>query len=303
MAKSNARKVAAGEGDNCRIWNKLCVTPAEYGKQFTRAGGFKGTSIDPVWRIRMLTELFGPVGKGWGFIQEDQWSDGGAGVYTVYVRGHIWYVDEDGERCETMSHTGGTVVESRENGYGKTVSNADEVYKMAETDAFGKCCLDLGLSADIYMGIHDTDKYQQPDGQQATAGRDAGKRPAGNDPKGYNVPKDEKRGKAATPIASSEVEGCLSAIAELKDDVAAYDYSRKLFNRMLGSKDLKPKDLALLAERMASKRCEFVDESMLDNLKKTLTAYQKQGWMPEATAKKMLSLCERRLGIPPEPKE
>lgn len=288
---ANKPKVAASEveGDNTKIWNQICRTPSEYGKQFTRAGGFTGTSIDPVWRIRTLTELFGPCGKGWGFVQEDQWSDGGSGAYVVYVRGHLWYM-EDGERYQTMSHTGGTVCDR----------SPDEAYKMAETDALGKCCLDLGMAADIYMGIHDGDKYQRNEtGKQYSYDREnAGRRQAGSNPKTGSKSTEAPK----VPIAEKDVEGITQAILDLTDDVAAYEFSRKLFERMVYSDQLSKESLQCLAERMATKRSGFITEAMLPSLKKTLAAYVKQGWMAKESADKYVSLSERRLGIAPAAK-
>ena len=134
--------------NNMNLWNSVCTTPAEYLKQFTRSGGFSGKSIDPVYRIRKLTEMFGPVGKGWRFVVSKRWSENNC----VYVSGHIWYKIGD-EQCETCEHTGGTEI-------GRT---PDEAYKMSETDALGKCALDIGIAADVYLGQHDGDKYQRPE--------------------------------------------------------------------------------------------------------------------------------------------
>lgn len=141
--------------ENTRIWAQGFDTPEDKLKTFRRAGGFSGKSIDPVYRLQRLTEIFGPCGQGWGFEQTERWREEFATkdgpVSVVFVRGKLWYV-EGGERCETCEHTGGTVADR----------TPDEAYKMAETDALGKCALDLGLAADVYLGLHDGDKYQRP---------------------------------------------------------------------------------------------------------------------------------------------
>lgn len=288
MAKSQKSQVAA-EGENTVIWNRCSTTPSEYLKAFKRGGGFSGKSIDPTYRIRLLTELFGPCGVGWGFVQEDQWSDGGSGAYVVYVRGHLWYMHE-GERRQTMSHTGGTVADRA----------PDEVYKMAETDSLGKCCLDLGVGADVYMGLHDGDKYQDErpatySGNPEAAGRRAAGRAPSNAPAAAVAP-------AAIAIVEAEVSDVIKAIEALADDVEAYDYSRKLFSRMLlSSNTIPPEVLGSLAERLATKRATFVTEASLPIVKKTLAAYVKQGWVTKATSEKIIALCERKLGIAPIP--
>lgn len=51
--------------DNMRIYNAVREVPKEAQKPIT-AGRLKGmTDINPMWRIKKLTELFGPCGVGW----------------------------------------------------------------------------------------------------------------------------------------------------------------------------------------------------------------------------------------------
>ena len=52
--------------ENMRIWEALGKTDPAHTKQFTRAGGFKGTAIKPMWANKQMTEFFGPCGIGWG---------------------------------------------------------------------------------------------------------------------------------------------------------------------------------------------------------------------------------------------
>lgn len=283
MAKQ--KKVAeAAASDNTVIWNSWASTEPQYLKSFKKTGGFSGLSIDPVYRIRSLTERFGPCGIGWGFVQEDQWSDGGSGAYVVYVRGHLWYMHE-GERVQTMSHTGGTICDRA----------PDEAYKMAETDALGKCCLDLGMAADVYMGVHDSDKYQddRPPTYRPNQA-DAGRRPAGTNPS--NAP---ATATPALPIAPSDVGGVKEAILKVDNDPDAYALCRLVFDRMLASSDLDAETMRSLAEAMLTRRSQLVPAEMLPSFKKAAAAFVKKGWLSTETAKRYVSLCERRLGIAP----
>lgn len=50
---------------NMRFYAASAEPPKDALKSFTRAGGFSGTDINSMWRIKMLTELFGPCGIGW----------------------------------------------------------------------------------------------------------------------------------------------------------------------------------------------------------------------------------------------
>lgn len=285
MAKAPKSSVAETT-DNTVIWNALRATPEAYLKTFKKAGGFSGKSIDPVYRIMRLTEQFGPCGKGWGFVQEDQFSDAGSGAYCVYVRGHLWYM-LDGERYQTCSHTGGTICDRA----------PDESYKMAETDALGKCCVDIGLAVDVYMGEHDGDKYQVPEDapRHTPNAANAGRQQAGTKPSNAQAAK-----APATPIVEAEIQHILEAIKGLKDEADAHAYSKRMYGRLLGSVSLSPESLALIGERIIGRRCELATATMLNNLEETIKAFAAQKWISGSNSKKQLELVKRRLGIAPE---
>jgi len=142
-------------GDHLAIWNKCCHTPEEAKKPFRRSGGFSGTDINPQWRMQKMTEMFGPVGTGWGWKVHDRWSeDFPGGVRCVFVVCSVWFI-ERGKPSWTGEQIGGTEA-------GRT---PDEAYKMAVTDAIGKCMSALGVGADIYLGQCDS-KYQRPEAAQ-----------------------------------------------------------------------------------------------------------------------------------------
>lgn len=142
--------------DELRIWNRFCQTPEAATKSFNK-GGWQGTDINPAYRLRCLTELFGPVGEGWGWTIHERWreswptrvknKDGGWVEYVAecaFVSLSLWYV-QDGKRHECPAQIGGTECDL----------SPDEVWKMSITDAIGKCCLALGIAADVYMGQFD----------------------------------------------------------------------------------------------------------------------------------------------------
>src|SRR5690606_9857449 len=91
--------------ENLRFWNQLKRTDPRATKPFTRAGGFRGTQIDPTWRLQIMTETFGPIGKGWGYEQLD-WT---IAERMVFVCVRVWWRDpEDGEIRWTGPQWGGT---------------------------------------------------------------------------------------------------------------------------------------------------------------------------------------------------
>jgi hypothetical protein len=164
MGRMNTNGVAADETgqerietaeDNLRLWNRLRRTDPKATKPFTRSGGFRGTQIDPTWRIQMMTEAFGPIGQGWGYEQLD-WT---VAERMVFICVRVWYRDPDtGERCWTGPQWGGTEMVRRRNGL---EAPDDECFKMSMTDALGKCLLQLGLAADVHMGQFDDSKYRE----------------------------------------------------------------------------------------------------------------------------------------------
>lgn len=158
--------------NNLRLWNSLSKTDPKATKPFKKGGGFTGTQIDPVWRAQRMTEVFGPIGKGWGYDLTERWSEEfktkDGTVSAVYVRINAWYKDqESGEKLWTGEQIGGTEV-------GRA---ADEAYKMAVTDALTKCLVNVGLCADVYLGLFDDSKYRDEVGAEYEAKRAA---PAAN---------------------------------------------------------------------------------------------------------------------------
>ena len=130
--------------DPLRIYGKVRAVP-EDAKKKIGGGKLKGkTDINPVWRIKVLTELFGPCGTGWGYIIDRQWTEtGAAGEVAAFCNIRLWYVDGE-ERGEVFG-TGGSMLVNTENG--KLATN-DEAFKMALTDAISVAAkAPTGLSA------------------------------------------------------------------------------------------------------------------------------------------------------------
>ena len=144
------------DNPNMRIYDAVRAVPPEAIKPIT-AGRLKGKSdINPMWRIKVLTEQFGPCGEGW---------------YTEGVR--YWTVIQEKSLemavfCELQLHTkgengwsapiygigGNTVIAAEKNG----LYLDDEAYKKAYTDALSVACKALGIGADVYWQA-DRTKY------------------------------------------------------------------------------------------------------------------------------------------------
>ena len=58
--------------DNLTIYNEVRNVP-DSAKRRIEAGRLKGkTDINPMWRIKALTETFGPCGFGWKYVITDK---------------------------------------------------------------------------------------------------------------------------------------------------------------------------------------------------------------------------------------
>lgn len=149
--------------DNMNIYNKLRSVPAEALKQI-QAGRLKGMSdINPMWRIKVMTETFGICGFGWKYTITKQWTETFGNEVKAYCNIDL-FVKVEGEWSDPIQGTGGSAEVSMERN-GAYVS--DECYKMALTDALSVAMKALGVGADIYFE-RDRTKYSA-DTSAATA--------------------------------------------------------------------------------------------------------------------------------------
>ena len=141
--------------DNMDLFRQFEKTPDE-AKKPIEAGRLKGfTDINPMWRFKRLTEVFGPVGIGWKFVITDkQIVPGADGVVSAFVD-ILMFFKLNGEWSEGIPGTGGSSFVAKES---KGLYTSDECYKMALSDAIGTACKALGMSADIYFS-KDRSKY------------------------------------------------------------------------------------------------------------------------------------------------
>lgn len=145
------------ENKNLELYNRVRDVPKEAVKPIT-AGRLKGKSdINPMWRIKKLTEEFGMCGFGWRYEILRMWNEEGAnGEIASFVHINL-FVKHNGEWSEAIQGIGGSSFVSNEK-TGKYTS--DECYKMALTDAISVACKSLGFAADIYFS-NDSTKYTE----------------------------------------------------------------------------------------------------------------------------------------------
>ena len=142
---------------NMRFYGKVQNTPQDARKEIG-AGRLKGyTDINPMFRIKKLTEVFGPAGFGW-WTQNEKYTfePCETGEVAVFCQLELVVVDPDTElQSHPITGVGGNkFVASERNG---KYCN-DEAMKMAYTDALSIACKSLGFCHDIYYA-KDRTKY------------------------------------------------------------------------------------------------------------------------------------------------
>ncbi|WP_337226084.1 hypothetical protein [Proteus terrae] len=171
----------ASDANNLSIWKQVQRTDPRFTKPLEGVG-FTGTSINSTYMFMRATEIFGPIGEGWGYeVLEEKFIDGkpllepvlderNKQVATRFLRDadgslfceqnhsikiRFWYIIECETRGEFESY-GATPYRYQTN-YGIKVDG--EAIKKSLTDSIKKALSMLGFSSDVFMGMHDNPEY------------------------------------------------------------------------------------------------------------------------------------------------
>ena len=174
-------EVLKGDNDNLGIWKSVQRTDSRFTKPL-EGMGFIGTSINSTYMFMRATEIFGPIGEGWGYeVIQEKMLDGkpltepvlderNKQVATRFLRDadgslfceqnhslkiKFWYLIEGNVRGEFESY--GATPYRYQTQYGIKVDG--EVIKKSLTDAIKKALSMLGFSSDVFMGMHDNPEY------------------------------------------------------------------------------------------------------------------------------------------------
>ena len=134
-----------------KIWETLSKTNPDFTKPLPGYGGKRLTTIDPMYQIQMMTDLFGPVGLGWAYHVDYTYTD-----KNVFAEVTIRYRKEPSLEWNQFGP-----VSSVQALYKKNGGLDDEAPKKAMTDAMTKGFSHLGISADVFLGLFDNNKYVQ----------------------------------------------------------------------------------------------------------------------------------------------
>lgn len=153
--------------DNLELWGKVEKTEPSATK-VSNFGGRRETSINGTYMFKQATEMFGPVGIGWGYdVAEERIEKGHPITFdsegepqdhqcTHTIKLKLWY-ELDGKRGEITSYGHTPYIRMTTNG----IHTDGEAPKKSLTDAIKKALSMLGFSADIFMGQFDDQEYVQ----------------------------------------------------------------------------------------------------------------------------------------------
>lgn len=143
--------------ENLRYWNQLHKPPTSALKPIS-GGRLKGKSdISPQWRIKAMTEVFGPCGIGWKYTVDRFWTEKGDGArVAAFAQISLFYKDGD-QWSDPVPGIGGSMLVEQES---KAPYTSDEAYKMALTDALSVAMKAIGVAAEVYLGNFDGSKFR-----------------------------------------------------------------------------------------------------------------------------------------------
>lgn len=161
--------------NNLHYWDEFRVVPETAQKPISD-GKLKGkTDINPVWRLKVLTEKFGPCGMGWHYVTKERWTDAINGELIANVRIELYIHPECAPAWPfPIEGIGGSKIY----GHGKGQNADDEAWKMATTDAISVACKSLGVAADIYFSKDAAARWSKYDNQPSPVMGPIGQFPA-----------------------------------------------------------------------------------------------------------------------------
>lgn len=149
------------------IWKKCEKPPKEAVTPIT-GGRLKGKSdIKPIWRIDIMTQMFGVCGEGWKYEITDKWREDVAnGEVLCFISINLFFKNND-VWSEPVPGIGGAHLIAKEKS-GLYCDN--DAYKKALTDALSVAMKGIGVGASVYYGgkIPSENKYNGSGSHEST---------------------------------------------------------------------------------------------------------------------------------------
>lgn len=181
--------------ENMTLYEQFRSCPKEAQKPIT-AGRLKGmTDVNPMWRIKKLTETFGPCGFGWKTNIVRMWTEEApGGEIAAHVEIQL-FVKWKGEWSEPIVGIGGSMWVAKES---SGLRAEDECYKKAYTDAISVACKALGIAADVYFARDPHSKYP-------TDGDDGSKSPKNEPQSAKKAEADKQASQDKKPLSYPQI--------------------------------------------------------------------------------------------------
>lgn len=139
--------------ENLSIWDRFADIDPAFTKKIT-GKAYQGTSPNPQYVIRCLTEIFGPVGKGFGWEVLHEGFEPLGDEILHWCRIRFWHT----ERSNFFESYGQTkALMKTRNG----LMSDEDAPKKSLTDAIIKASSHIGIAANIFLGRWDDQKYVQ----------------------------------------------------------------------------------------------------------------------------------------------
>lgn len=142
---------------NMRIWDQVSISNPKFLKRVNVGRGF--TAIDAHSQVKAATEVFGPVGEGWGYHVDTVVNPLSPNDTVVIANVSVWH----GEPSNVFGPVAGCKMLMRN---GKIDEDAP---KKAMTDGLTKALSHLGFNADVFLGEFDGNKYTEEKSSGSTS--------------------------------------------------------------------------------------------------------------------------------------
>jgi len=157
--------------NNMRIWTRVDKTDPASTKRVTFSTTKPYTAIDAYSQILAATEVFGPVGSGWGWRINEAIIVGENTDSALVISLVLWYQDRYAAEYKGEFPVYGTAPLYRGPSDSKRID--EDAYKKALTDAITKGLSYLGFNADVFLGKFDDAKYVEARKAEVKEGRPA----------------------------------------------------------------------------------------------------------------------------------
>lgn len=138
--------------DNLKLWKAHDDIDPKFTKAIT-GRDYGGTSPNPQYVIKCLTDLFGPVGIGFGWRVVAEGFERFGDTALHWCRIEFWHTDR-ANTFEAYGQTKAAYITSK-----GTMRVDEDAPKKSLTDAIVKAASQVGIAANIFLGRWDDQKY------------------------------------------------------------------------------------------------------------------------------------------------